>query len=73
MKKRMRRKKNFSARNVGGKCLNSLKIFKLKKNRKLTVVNLCSKHIWINFPCLVDLSVSMVNSEIVWKTSPWHE
>ena len=42
MKKRMRRKKNFSARNVGGKCLNSLKIFKLKKNRKLTVVNLCS-------------------------------
>lgn len=42
MKKRMRRKKNFSARNVGGKCLNSLKIFKLKKNRKLTVVNLYS-------------------------------
>ena len=35
-------KNNFSARNVGEKCLNGLKIFKLKKKRKLTVVNLCS-------------------------------
>ena len=44
MKKRMGRKKknNLSARNVREKCLNGLKIFKLKKNHKLIVVNLCS-------------------------------
>jgi len=44
MKNRRDEEKNtFSARDVGGKCLNSLKIFKLKKNHTLRMVNYITK------------------------------